>query len=60
MTNFQNENRYKNNPTHPYRIHPQIKLTAVPTLIEWTKDGPGRRVVEEEAQKEENLKEFGG
>jgi len=40
--------RYKNKPEHPYRLHPQIKLTAVPTLVRWTKvritDRAGRAV----------------
>ena len=29
--------RYKNKPEHLYRVHPQVKVTAVPTLIHWTK-----------------------
>lgn len=28
---------YKNNPTHPYRVHAKAKLTAVPTLYRWAK-----------------------
>ncbi|KAJ3053498.1 Thioredoxin domain-containing protein 17 [Rhizophlyctis rosea] len=51
---------YKNVPTHPYRVHPQIKLVGVPTILEWTKDGPGKRLVEEGAQDENNLKTFFG
>jgi len=29
--------RYKGVPNNPYRVHPQIKLTAIPTIIKWTK-----------------------
>jgi hypothetical protein len=29
--------RYKGVPTNPYRVHPQIKLVSVPTIIKWTK-----------------------
>ena len=39
---------YKNNPQHPYRLHAGIDLKAVPTLIEWTSNGPGRRWVDDE------------
>ncbi|KNC52593.1 thioredoxin fold domain-containing protein [Thecamonas trahens ATCC 50062] len=49
---------YKNNPDHPYRVHPQIALTAIPTLIAWTADGPGARLVEEECASEEAIAEL--
>ncbi|RKP24717.1 hypothetical protein SYNPS1DRAFT_2118, partial [Syncephalis pseudoplumigaleata] len=26
---------WKNQPQHPYRCHPAIALTAIPTLIRW-------------------------
>ena len=39
---------YKNNAEHPYRVHADIALTAIPTLVAWTPDGPGARLVEEE------------
>eukprot|EP00004_Rigifila_ramosa_P016203 TRINITY_DN3823_c0_g1_i2.p2 TRINITY_DN3823_c0_g1~~TRINITY_DN3823_c0_g1_i2.p2 ORF type:complete len:139 (+),score=27.39 TRINITY_DN3823_c0_g1_i2:523-939(+) len=37
---------YKNKPEHPYRTHPGIRLTSVPTLIRWTAEGPQERVVD--------------
>ncbi|KAM9985052.1 hypothetical protein ACTFIY_009496 [Dictyostelium cf. discoideum] len=50
---------YKGNPNHPYRTNPQIKLTAIPTLMCFTKDGPKpKTLVEEDLAKEENVKQF--
>jgi len=28
-------NRYKNVPTHPYRVHPKVQLKAIPTIMLW-------------------------
>ena len=30
-------------PNHPLRVDPQLKLTGIPTLIEWTENGPGEK-----------------
>lgn len=27
-------------PNHPLRVDQQLKLTGIPTLIEWTENGP--------------------
>jgi thiol-disulfide isomerase/thioredoxin len=50
--------QYKNNPTHPARVNAKLKLTAIPTLIEFHKDGytPGSRLVEDECKDPERLK----
>jgi hypothetical protein len=37
---------YKGNSQHPYRIHPKVKLTAVPTLVWWQNDSTSERIVE--------------
>eukprot|EP01103_Thecamoeba_quadrilineata_P013256 TRINITY_DN3625_c0_g1_i1.p1 TRINITY_DN3625_c0_g1~~TRINITY_DN3625_c0_g1_i1.p1 ORF type:complete len:128 (-),score=20.64 TRINITY_DN3625_c0_g1_i1:44-427(-) len=42
--------KYKGNPQHPYRIHKDIRLTAIPTLIHWKTKA---RLVEEECYDEE-------
>lgn len=34
---------YSGVPTHPYRVHPALKLKGVPTLIKW---GAGRKTGE--------------
>jgi hypothetical protein len=40
---------YRGNASHPYRVHPQLKLKAVPTLYRWAgKRGPSRSLVEGE------------
>jgi len=49
---------YKGNPNHPYRLHPQIKLTAIPTLLHWTSNGPQASLVEEELANENNILEM--
>merc|ERR1711916_236725 len=49
---------YKNNPDHPYRTHPEIALTAIPTLIAWGQDGPGARLVEGECHSQEAVVEL--
>ncbi|KAJ9071128.1 hypothetical protein DSO57_1000796 [Entomophthora muscae] len=43
---------------HPYRVHPQASLKAIPTLIRWTKEGPQNRLVEEECSDDDLLKKF--
>ena len=48
----------KNNPDHPYRTHPEIALTAIPTLIAWGQDGPGARLVEGECHSQEAVVEL--
>jgi len=30
-------------PSHPLRIDQQVKLTGIPTLIEWTENGPAAK-----------------
>jgi len=47
---------YKGNPNYPYRKHPQIQLTGVPTLVHWTKEGPQARLVEHDITKENTEK----
>lgn len=37
--------RYKNNPNYPYRKHPQLKITAIPTLIHWGETSARERLV---------------
>jgi 1,2-dihydroxy-3-keto-5-methylthiopentene dioxygenase len=39
-------NEYKGNPHYPYRTHPLLKITTIPTLIHWGKQGPKERLVE--------------
>jgi hypothetical protein len=46
--------RYKGNPEYPYRVHPQLKLKAVPTIYRWQgKRGPSRSLVEGECLDEQ-------
>jgi len=45
-------------PDHPYRLHNQIKLTAIPTLIRWGKDGPKERLVEADCYDRQKLVHF--
>lgn len=49
---------YKGVPTNPYRVHPQIKLVSVPTIIKWTKAGPGGRLVERECRSQADIAAF--
>eukprot|EP00026_Physarum_polycephalum_P021626 Phypoly_transcript_24989.p1 GENE.Phypoly_transcript_24989~~Phypoly_transcript_24989.p1 ORF type:complete len:132 (+),score=22.55 Phypoly_transcript_24989:94-489(+) len=49
---------YKNNPSFPYRTHAQLQIKGVPTFIHWTKDGPQKRLVEEELFKPEPIAEL--
>eukprot|EP01113_Clastostelium_recurvatum_P011329 TRINITY_DN1575_c0_g1_i1.p1 TRINITY_DN1575_c0_g1~~TRINITY_DN1575_c0_g1_i1.p1 ORF type:complete len:150 (-),score=15.44 TRINITY_DN1575_c0_g1_i1:207-656(-) len=35
---------YKHNSAYPYRVDPHLQIVGVPTLIHWTKDGPGQRL----------------
>ena len=37
-------------PDNEFRTHPKLKLTAVPTLLQW---GSNKRLVEEECTKED-------
>jgi hypothetical protein len=37
---------YKGTPAYPYRKDPQLRLSAIPTLIRWTAKGAGNRLVE--------------
>ena len=39
---------YKGNPQYPYRVHPQLRLKAVPTFYRWGANGPIRSLVEGE------------
>eukprot|EP00455_Lapot_gusevi_P012422 TRINITY_DN1588_c0_g1_i1.p2 TRINITY_DN1588_c0_g1~~TRINITY_DN1588_c0_g1_i1.p2 ORF type:complete len:136 (-),score=36.78 TRINITY_DN1588_c0_g1_i1:35-442(-) len=39
---------YRGNPQYPYRVHPQLRLQAVPTLYRWGKNGPVRSLVEDQ------------
>lgn len=39
---------YKNNPEHPYRVDPLIKLKFVPTLVEWAQNGPIKQLFEDD------------
>ncbi|EGF81728.1 hypothetical protein BATDEDRAFT_86770 [Batrachochytrium dendrobatidis JAM81] len=41
-----------------YHDHPDIKLMAVPTLIEWGKQGPLKRLVEEDCARQDLLDAF--
>jgi hypothetical protein len=43
---------YKGNPRHPYRVHPKIRLTAVPTLLKW---GTQQRLVEGDILSKEKI-----
>ncbi|KAI8823478.1 uncharacterized protein EV422DRAFT_565422 [Fimicolochytrium jonesii] len=45
-------------PDNFYRSHPQLKLTAVPTLFEWGKDGPIKSLVEDDVNNVELLERF--
>eukprot|EP01125_Pyxidicula_operculata_P006831 TRINITY_DN2347_c0_g1_i2.p1 TRINITY_DN2347_c0_g1~~TRINITY_DN2347_c0_g1_i2.p1 ORF type:complete len:152 (-),score=17.55 TRINITY_DN2347_c0_g1_i2:148-603(-) len=45
-------------PTHPYRIHPELQIKHIPTLIHWKWDGPGIRLVEKELHNVQNLIAF--
>ncbi|KAL1916199.1 uncharacterized protein VTP21DRAFT_5816 [Calcarisporiella thermophila] len=49
---------WKNNPTHPYRVDSATKVTGVPTLIRWTQNGAGDRLVEEECADAARLATF--
>ncbi|ORZ29399.1 hypothetical protein BCR44DRAFT_46869 [Catenaria anguillulae PL171] len=43
-------------PNNPYRVHAQIKLERIPTLVRWTKSGPGAtRLIEDECADEAKL-----
>ncbi|KAI8870382.1 hypothetical protein GQ42DRAFT_162755 [Ramicandelaber brevisporus] len=44
--------------TNVYRTRQDIKLGAVPTLLVWTKDGPGKRIVEEECYEAADVEKF--
>ncbi|GLI65588.1 hypothetical protein VaNZ11_009162 [Volvox africanus] len=35
---------WKGNPSHPFRVDPQLKLTGVPTLLAWGPSGAIRRL----------------
>ncbi|GIM11284.1 hypothetical protein Vretimale_14807, partial [Volvox reticuliferus] len=35
---------WKGNPSHPFRVDPQLKLTGVPTLLAWSPSGATRRL----------------
>ncbi len=31
-------------PNHPFRHAHHLRLTGIPTLLRWTRDGPGARI----------------
>jgi len=39
---------YKGKPQHPYRVHPKIKLKAIPTLVHWGKVSARAVLVEDQ------------
>ena len=43
---------------HPYRA--KVGLTNLPTLMEWSSAGPGKRLVEGECKSDENVAKFVG
>ncbi|KAI9168649.1 hypothetical protein H9P43_008022 [Blastocladiella emersonii ATCC 22665] len=45
-------------PDNRYRKHPQIQLARIPTLVQWTRDGPAGRLVEDECADEAKLAAF--
>ncbi|KAJ1944929.1 hypothetical protein FBU59_002459 [Linderina macrospora] len=45
-------------PTNIFRTREDIKLGPIPTLLKWTKAGPGNRLVEEECFEEANIAKF--
>ena len=47
-------------PNNPYKRHPQLQVTAVPTLYEWDKQSNTviKRLIEEDAYNEEKLSAF--
>ncbi|SAM09621.1 hypothetical protein [Absidia glauca] len=47
---------WKGNTTHPYRV--KYNVPAIPTLYNWSKAGPGARLVEEEAADLAKLQAF--
>ncbi|KAJ3277148.1 Rab-like protein 2A [Terramyces sp. JEL0728] len=51
---------FKNMPNHPYKTDPIIKLTNVPTLIEYDRKGPvsGKRLGDKESGNQESLDKF--
>ncbi|KAI9102041.1 hypothetical protein DFS34DRAFT_647823 [Phlyctochytrium arcticum] len=49
---------WKNNPDNFYRKHPDLQLTAIPTIFKWSKDGSVKKLVEEEAADETKLEAF--
>lgn len=46
---------YKGNQNHPYRLHPLIKLQAIPTLIQFKNGKEVGRCVERECKDEDAL-----
>lgn len=50
---------YKGNASHPYRVHPQIRLQAVPQLMCWTSAGPTPLCyIEEQLHTEASIETF--
>jgi len=43
-----------------YRNHHQLRLTNIPTLIKWTRTGPGEKLVESEIDDQKKLENFVG
>ncbi|GLC33051.1 hypothetical protein PLESTM_000018800 [Pleodorina starrii] len=35
---------WRGNPSHPFRLDPQLKLTGIPTLLAWGPSGATRRL----------------
>ncbi len=51
---------YKDNPTHPYRVHPELSLKAIPTLfrLDTVTGKVVDRLIEGELHDVENVKKF--
>ena len=45
-----------NNANYFYRKHPQMHITAIPTLFRWSSEGAGNKLVEADCAKESMIK----
>jgi hypothetical protein len=49
---------YSGVPTHPYRVHPAVKLARIPTLMRWGAKGKTGELVEGACKDAELVREL--
>ena len=46
---------YKGNPAYPYRTHPQLLISSVPSLLLWGRTKPVAKLQDDQLMSEESI-----